>query len=64
MNDTLKIEAMTYKYWILRDRQICDIEMIMNGAFAPLNGFLGTLEFNPIGKYCSVKANEISLSNP
>ena len=29
-----------------------------------LNGFLGTLEFSPIGKYCSVNANEISLSNP
>ena len=27
-------------------------------------GFFETFEFNPIGKYCSVIANEISLSNP
>ena len=31
---------------------------------ATLNSFFGTLEFNPIGNYCSVNANEISLSNP
>ena len=31
---------------------------------ATLNGFLGTLELSPTGKYCSVKADEISLSNP
>ena len=30
---------------------------------ATLNGFLGILELSPIGKYCSVKADEISLSN-
>ena len=32
MNDTLKVEAMTYKYWVLRDRPICDLEMIINDA--------------------------------
>ena len=31
---------------------------------ATLKGFLGILESKPIGKYCSVSANEISLSNP
>ena len=29
-----------------------------------VKGFLGVLELNPMGKYCSVIANEISLSNP
>jgi len=24
---------------VLNNRQICDIELILNGAFAPLNGF-------------------------
>ena len=48
MNDTLKVEAMTYKYWVLRDRQICDLEMIMNGAFAPLNGFLGKNDYENV----------------
>ena len=31
---------------------------------ATLKGFLGILELSPMGKYCSVTANEISLSNP
>ena len=48
MNDTLKVEAMNYKYWVLRDRQICDLEMIMNGAFAPLNGFLGKNDYENV----------------
>ena len=25
---------------ILSNRQLCDIELILNGAFSPLNGFL------------------------
>ena len=29
-----------------------------------LNGFFGTTELSPIGKYCSEIAKEISLSNP
>ena len=31
---------------------------------AKLKGFFGVLESKPIGRYCSVIANEISLSNP
>ena len=31
---------------------------------AKLKGLCETIESNPIGKYCSVIANEISLSNP
>ena len=48
MNDTLKIEAMAYESWVLTDRQICDLEMIMNGAFAPLNGFLGKNDYDNV----------------
>ena len=48
MNDTLKIEAMAYESWDLTDRQICDLEMIMNGAFAPLNGFLGKNDYEKV----------------
>ena len=38
-NIELKNESLNYKSWVLNDRQICDLEMIMNGAFAPLNCF-------------------------
>ena len=40
MNEKLKKDASKYKSWVLRDRQICDLEMILNGGFSPLNGFL------------------------
>ena len=39
---------MAYKCWVLRDRQVCDLEMIMNGAFAPLNGFLGKNDYENV----------------
>ena len=37
----LKEEYLNYPYWTLNDRQICDLELILNGGFEPLNGFLG-----------------------
>ena len=40
MNEKLKKDSSNYKSWVLRDRQICDLEMILNGGFSPLKGFL------------------------
>ena len=40
MNKKFQKDASKYKSWVLRDRQICDLEMILNGGFSPLNGFL------------------------
>src|SRR5712692_3397877 len=37
----LKAASATYSSWDLTDRQICDLELLMNGAFSPLRGFLG-----------------------
>ena len=45
ISDTLlkefKEESAGLKSLVLTDRQLCDIELIMSGAFAPLKGFLG-----------------------
>ena len=30
---------------VLSDRQLCDLEMILNGGFAPLNGFLDEQDY-------------------
>ncbi len=35
-----KLKARDYKSWDLTQRQLCDIELILNGAFSPLDGFL------------------------
>ena len=36
----LKAEAGELVPWDLSARQLCDLELLMNGGFAPLNGFL------------------------
>ena len=33
------------KSWTLKGRQLCDIEMIMDGSFAPLNGFMSNKDY-------------------
>ena len=41
--DEEKIKAKDYKSWDLTQRQICDLDLLMNGAFSPLEGFLDRL---------------------
>lgn len=42
---TLKIEASGLPSWDLTQRQLCDLEMLMSGAFYPLTGFLGEADY-------------------
>ena len=41
----LKIEAANLVSWDLTQRQCCDLELLMNGGFYPLNGFLNEKDF-------------------
>ena len=34
--------------WTLTDRQLCDCEMILNGSFSPLNGFMVEKDYNSV----------------
>ncbi|CAJ0640624.1 8012_t:CDS:1, partial [Entrophospora sp. SA101] len=36
----LKNESETLSSIILSERQLCDLELIMNGGFSPLEGFM------------------------
>ena len=45
MNNELKNKSLNYKSWTLRDRQIYDLEMILNGGFSPLGGFLNKQDY-------------------
>lgn len=38
--ESLKEEAATLFHLTLSDRQLCDLELIMNGGFSPLTGFM------------------------
>ena len=46
--DAAKTEAQDLPSWDLNQRQICDIELILNGGFSPLTGFMGKADFDAV----------------
>ena len=44
----LKKETINYSSIYLNSRQLCDLEMLMNGAFSPLKGFLGQKDYDSV----------------
>ena len=42
----IKMEAAELVSWDLTPRQICDLELLMNGGFNPLKGFLSQADYN------------------
>ena len=43
-----KKKAQDYVSWDLTPRQICDIELLLNGGFSPLEGFLGKADYDSV----------------
>jgi len=46
----LQKETLTFKSLTLNDRQLCDMEMLLNGGFSPLKGFLGQSDYESVLK--------------
>jgi sulfate adenylyltransferase len=44
----LKIEAGNLPSWDLTPRQVCDLELLMNGGFHPLKGFMGQADYDNV----------------
>jgi len=42
--------------WDLTDRQLCDIELLLNGAFSPLGGFLNKEDYDSVVKTMRLKS--------
>ncbi len=43
-----KEQANHFPSWDLTQRQLCDTELLLNGAFSPLEGFLGEVDYNNV----------------
>lgn len=48
----------TYNH-ILSRRQLCDLELLLNGAFSPLTGFLSQADYEEVIHHCRLKSGEI-----
>jgi len=46
--ETEKQAAREYASWDLTERQLCDIELLLNGAFSPLDGFLNKADYDAV----------------
>jgi sulfate adenylyltransferase len=43
--EALKAEAGDFPSWDLNQRQLCDLEMLLEGSFSPLTGFLNKADY-------------------
>ena len=46
--EELRAEAARLPTWELTTRQLCDVELLLNGAFSPLQGFLGREDYESV----------------
>ena len=46
--DEEKQKAENYPCWNLTQRQVCDLDLMMSGAFSPLEGFLGKDDYESV----------------
>ena len=53
-SDSLRLsiqeESINYNSLTLNDRQLCDLEMLLNGAYSPLKGFLNKEDYDSVLK--------------
>ena len=46
--DELKLQSRHWASWDLTPRQVCDLELMMDGSFSPLTGFLGQADYRSV----------------
>ena len=55
LTKTLNKEAVDLSNIVLNQRQLCDLELILNGAFKPLNGFMNQTDYKSVLKNMRLK---------
>lgn len=56
---TLKEKVLHLPSWQVTPRQICDLELILNGGFAPLSGFLNQDDYSSVLSDMQLKSGSI-----
>lgn len=46
--ELLKRQSASLPQWTLNQRQLCDLELLLNGGFSPLQGFLGRADYDRV----------------
>ncbi len=45
--------------WVLNERQLCDLELLINGAFAPLTGFMTKADYDSVVSDMRLQSGEL-----
>ncbi|RZU97804.1 bifunctional sulfate adenylyltransferase/adenylylsulfate kinase [Spiribacter vilamensis] len=45
---SVKADAVDYPSWDLTERQLCDLELLANGGFSPLEGFMNQRDYDRV----------------
>ncbi|MBN2493493.1 MAG: bifunctional sulfate adenylyltransferase/adenylylsulfate kinase [Deltaproteobacteria bacterium] len=46
--EEIKKEMIEWPSWTLSERQLCDLELLLSGAFSPLKGFMGRADYESV----------------